>query len=167
VHVSPSIPTATDDRPPGFRATNDTCLYYLFVDRQNPKGLTPSVARLFFMGDRTDNSEAVQPMPDDPPAPSGGSSTPMGDDSYQAAYLGDNGRRLDRSVAGAATTARDQSDRPMDIRVLGALSDRLSGWVGARRDGAEAVIAGILVAFALGLGMRTRRWMVRRQRRTD
>jgi hypothetical protein len=55
----------------------------------------------------------------------------------------------------------------MDIRVLGVLSDRLSGWIGGRRDAAEAVIASILVAFALGLGMRTRRWMVRRLRRTD
>jgi hypothetical protein len=91
----------------------------------------------------------------------------MGDDSYQAAYLGDNGRRLDRSAAGAATTARGRSDRPMDIRVLGVLTERLSGWIGARRDGAEAAIASALLAIALGLGMRTRRWMLRRLRRTE
>ena len=137
-------------------------LYYLFVDRQNPKGLTPSVARLFFIGDHTDNREAVQPMPDDPAAPGGGSSTPVGDNSYQAAYLGENGRRLDRSVAGAATTARDPSDRPP-----GVLGDRLSGWLGARRAGAGPMVAGVLIALALGLGMRTRRRVVRRLRRMD
>jgi hypothetical protein len=48
--------------------------YYLVVNKRSLQGPIPSVARMVDVG-RTDRSEAPQPFPDDPPAPSGGSAT--------------------------------------------------------------------------------------------
>ena len=111
--------------------------YYLFVNRQNPKGLTPSMARIVFIGDTSDNREAVQPMRDDAPAPSGGSATPVKDDSYQATYLG---------------AARQQ------------LGTRLTGITRTRLAGTPLAVGVLMIALALGLSVRTRRWLVRRSR---
>ena len=111
--------------------------YYLFVNRQNPKGLTPSMARIVFIGDTSDNREAVQPMRDDAPAPSGGSATPVKDDSYQATYLG---------------AARQQ------------LGTRLTGITRTRLAGTPLASGVLMIALALGLSVRTRRWLVRRSR---
>ena len=127
--------------------------YYLFVNRQNPKGLTPSVARIFFIGSTSDNREAVQPVPDDPTPAHGGSATPVKDDSYQATYLGAAGQQADRSISAAA------ANRP-----VATLASRLSGLVRASTGGASVAVATLLLALALGLGIRTRRWLVRRVR---
>jgi hypothetical protein len=48
--------------------------YYLVVNKRSLQGPIPSVARMVDVG-RTDLSDAPQPYPDDPPAPSGGSAT--------------------------------------------------------------------------------------------
>lgn len=129
--------------------------YYLFVNRRNPKGLTPSVARIFFMGDKTDNREAVQPMPDDSAATSGGTATPVKDDSYQATYLGANGQKFDQSVGAAA-------QRPSNG--VAALEARLVGLARNGAHGAPLALVGLLLALAAGLGYRTRRWLLRRTR---
>ncbi|MGH7750793.1 MAG: galactose oxidase-like domain-containing protein, partial [Candidatus Dormibacteria bacterium] len=133
--------------------------YYLFVNKQNPKGLTPSVARILFIGGTSDNHEAVQPMPDDPAPAAGGSATQVKDDSYQATYLGAAGQQFDRSVSAAAHPALTVRDNG-----IGALASRLSGFVRGTPGGAPLALAGLLAALALGLGLRTRRWMVRRGR---
>ena len=56
--------------PPGY--------YYLFINRADEKGrgVIPSVARIVHIGDTSDPAPAVQPMPDDPAAPEGGSANP-------------------------------------------------------------------------------------------
>jgi hypothetical protein len=133
--------------------------YYLFVNRQNPKGLTPSVARIVFIGGTSDNHEAVQPMPDDAAPASGGSATQVKDDSYQATYLGTAGQQLNRSVSSAVHPAPGAGQNG-----VGALAARLSGLVRGNAGGAPLVLAGLLLALTLGLGIRTRRWIVRRGR---
>jgi hypothetical protein len=50
--------------------------YYLFVNRKTDKGPIPSVARIVRVGPTSDPAQAVQPTPDDPPAPVG-SATPV------------------------------------------------------------------------------------------
>ena len=85
--------------------------YYLVV---NKKGGAPSVARIVNVGSGTDLAEAIQPMPDDAPAPVGGSATPE-EDSSNAAQAS---RRASEAVKGtpapvagpagvATTTASD------------------------------------------------------------
>jgi len=130
--------------------------YYLFVDRQNPTGLTPSVARIFFIGNRTDNREAVQPMPDDAPATSGGSATAVKDDSYQATYLGTTGQQFDTSVGSAFNAGANRSQN-----AVGAIASRLASVVRGRAVEPLALVA-VLVALLAGLGIRARRWMIRR-----
>jgi galactose oxidase-like protein len=50
--------------PPGY--------YYLFINSYNPRrGAIPSMARVVHVGDRSDLSEAPQPVPDDAPVASG------------------------------------------------------------------------------------------------
>ncbi len=129
--------------------------YYLFVNRQNAKGLTPSVARIFFIENFSDNREAVQPMPDDAVAPRGGSASPVNDDSYQATYLGANGQKFDQSVGAAV-------QRPSNG--VAALEARLVGLARGGAHGAPLALVGLLLALALGLGHRTRRWLLRRTR---
>jgi hypothetical protein len=62
--------------PPGY--------YYLVVNRRTDQGPVPSVARMVRVGGASDPAEAVQPFPDDAPAPAGGSATPDGDSSRSA-----------------------------------------------------------------------------------
>src|SRR5439155_25712507 len=86
--------------------------YYLFVNRQNPGGLVPSVARTVFVGDRHDGAEAFQPFPDDFAGVTGGSATepsagPRGGDTY----LGPAGKAANQGVSAAGP-------------VVGALEDR-------------------------------------------
>jgi hypothetical protein len=49
--------------PPGY--------YYLFINSQTRRGTIPSMARVVHLGDRSDPSEAPQPVPDDTPVASG------------------------------------------------------------------------------------------------
>jgi hypothetical protein len=80
--------------------------YYLFVNRQNPKGLTPSVARILLVGANHDSAEAIQPFPDDFAGIVGGSATdPM--DTGQNTHLGAIGRPADRAIAGMARPLLD------------------------------------------------------------
>jgi hypothetical protein len=79
--------------------------YYLFVNRKNPGGLTPSVARIVYVGDQPDDAEADQPFPDDFAGITGGSATPVaasprGGDTY----LGPAGIAANQALAGAAPT---------------------------------------------------------------
>jgi hypothetical protein len=133
--------------------------YYLFVHKQNPRGLTPSVARVFMIGSSSDSHEAVQPMPDDAAPAGGGSASQVKDDSYQATYLGTAGQQLNRSVASALHPVPRTGQNGVS-----ALPARLSGLVRSNAGGAPLVLAGLLMALALGLGIRTRRWIVRRGR---
>ncbi|HEX3605389.1 MAG TPA: galactose oxidase-like domain-containing protein, partial [Candidatus Dormibacteraeota bacterium] len=129
--------------------------YYLFVNRQNPKGLTPSVARILFIGSTSNNSEAVQPMPDDATVAHGGSATSVKDDSYQATYLGGTGQQLDQAAGRAATASNNG---------VSALAARLSGAVHNLPGGAPLAVGGLLMALIAGLGIRARRWIVHRGR---
>ncbi|MGH9038027.1 MAG: galactose oxidase early set domain-containing protein, partial [Acidimicrobiia bacterium] len=55
--------------------------YYLVINKEVPAGPVPSVARIVRISTGSDPAEAIQPLPDDAPAPSGGSATPDEDTS--------------------------------------------------------------------------------------
>ena len=55
--------------------------YYLVINKQNPAGPVPSVARIVRISAESDPAEAIQPFADDAPAPTGGSATPDEDTS--------------------------------------------------------------------------------------
>ena len=78
--AAPSTLTATAP-PSGNVAPPGT--YYLVVNKRSLQGPIPSVARMVDVG-RTDLSDALQPFPDDAPAPAGGSATPDEDTSNAA-----------------------------------------------------------------------------------
>jgi hypothetical protein len=79
--------------------------YYLFVNRQNAGGLTPSVARTVFVGNRHNSAEAFQPFPDDFAGVTGGSATePTASPRGGETYLGPAGTAANQAVA-AATPA--------------------------------------------------------------
>lgn len=54
------------------------------MNKKSLQGPIPSVARVVRLGMGTDLSEAIQPFPDDAPAPTGGSATPDEDTSSAA-----------------------------------------------------------------------------------
>ncbi len=58
--------------------------YYLVVNKKSPKGPIPSVARIVRIGLGSDTTEAIQPYPDQPPAPANGSATPDPDSRFMA-----------------------------------------------------------------------------------
>lgn len=96
--------------PPGY--------YYLFVNSYTRRGSIPSVARVVRVGDRSDLSEAPQPAPDDPRAPSGGSATPTKDSSNLSEIGGLVPRPYQPGSAGAAagslalSSARHREEPP-------------------------------------------------------
>jgi hypothetical protein len=55
--------------------------YYLVINKETPAGPVPSVARIVRISTGSDPAEAIQPFPDDAPAPTGGSATPDEDTS--------------------------------------------------------------------------------------
>ncbi|HLF41524.1 MAG TPA: galactose oxidase-like domain-containing protein, partial [Acidimicrobiia bacterium] len=69
-------PPSGNVAPPGY--------YYLIVNKKTLQGPVPSVARIVSVGTGTDLSEAIQPYPDDAPAPVGGTATPDEDSSGAA-----------------------------------------------------------------------------------
>ena len=73
--LTATAPPSGNVAPPGS--------YYLVVNKRSLQGPIPSVARMVDVG-RTDLSDAVQPFPDDAPAPVGGSATPDEDTSHAA-----------------------------------------------------------------------------------
>jgi hypothetical protein len=133
--------------------------YYLFVNRANPKGLTPSVARIFMLGATSDSHEAVQPVPDEAAPVSGGSANQVKDDSYQATYLGSTGQQFNQSVGSAAHPAMAAKENG-----ISALAARLSGYVRGTPGGGPPLVAGLLMVLVASLGLRARRWIVRRGR---
>jgi hypothetical protein len=82
--------------PPGY--------YYLFVNRRTDKGPVPSVARIVRVGSTSDPAEAVQPMPDDVPAPTG-SATEDADTSMTAKAHKSLGQVAGRGASGRPTAA--------------------------------------------------------------
>jgi Galactose oxidase-like, Early set domain len=149
---------AVEAPPTGVVAPPGT--YYLFVNRHNPKGLTPSVARIFFMGAKADPREAVQPVRDDSPVAHGGTATTPQDDSYQATLFGVSGRAANRSVAAVANHPAITGSRTGIVALLGTLT----GAIRRNLPGEPLVLAGALAALALAMGVRTRRWIIRRIR---
>jgi hypothetical protein len=96
-HLEVTAPPGGTIAPPG--------AYYLFINRDNPGGLTPSVARTVFVGDRNNVAEAFQPFPDDFAGITGGSATPpSGGPRGEPTYLGPAGTAANQAVA-AATPA--------------------------------------------------------------
>ena len=85
--------------PPG-GAVAPPGAYYLFVNRRNPGGLTPSVARTVFVSDRHNAAEAFQPFPDDFAGITGGSATePTGGPRGEDTYLGPAGTVANRAIS--------------------------------------------------------------------
>jgi hypothetical protein len=113
------------------------------------------------MGSRTDASEAVQPMPDDAPPPSGGSATPVADDSYQHQYAGATGSALNQAIAspGHALVQRSQ-----DIHALQAVARRLTSAVRSVEGAGPVMLVSVLVALSLGVAIRARRWLISHNR---
>jgi hypothetical protein len=95
--------------------------YYLFVNRRNPAGLTPSVARIVFVGDRHDDAEAYQPFPDEFSGVSGGSATALtASPRGGATYLGPAGTAANQALTGAAPTiaAVQEEMTKLDLSVV-------------------------------------------------
>jgi hypothetical protein len=55
--------------------------YYLVINKADPGGPVPSVARIVNVSTASDPAEAPQPFADDASAPTGGSATPVEDTS--------------------------------------------------------------------------------------
>lgn len=72
-HLRATAPPDGVAAPPGF--------YYLVVNATTAQGPVPSVARVVRVGAGADPAEAIQPFPDDAPAPVGGSATDPSDPS--------------------------------------------------------------------------------------
>ena len=103
--------------PPG-GAVAPPGAYYLFVNRENPGGLTPSVARIVFVGDRHDGAEAVRPFPDDFGGVGSGSATPVtGGPRGEDTYLGPAGTAANQALAGAgpAVAALQDGTAKLDL----------------------------------------------------
>jgi hypothetical protein len=154
--ISITVPPDGVVAPPG--------LYYLFVNRQNPKGLTPSVARMVFVGNTHDSSNAVQPFPDDFPGVTGGSATTPQDGSYQAGLLGDPGRQANQAVAGNARPLVERGSTA-NADALGVTSGRIIGFLRAAEGPGPVSVVALLAALSVGLGIRTRRRLTRRRAR--
>ena len=93
-HLEVVAPPGGTVAPPG--------AYYLFINRQNPAGLVPSVARTVFVSDRSNGAEAFQPFPDGFASATGGSATepsaaPRGGDTY----LGPAGKAANQASSAA------------------------------------------------------------------
>jgi hypothetical protein len=98
--------------PPGF--------YYLVVNKKSLQGPVPSVARIVKISDSSDMAEAVQPFPDDAPAPTGGSATAV-DDTSNAAKA-----RQGVSEMAAASPAPVAGPAVAATQVAGTAYDQLS-----------------------------------------
>ncbi len=135
--------------PPGY--------YYLVVNRKTDQGPVPSVARMVHVGTSSDTSEAPQPFPDDPTAPTGGSATPDADTSAATAkmnQLGEAARTAPAPVAGPAVAATD---------VAVSASHELSARPAAAHRPVQSSVVPIGVAAAVPLSLLTGR----RRRRVD
>ena len=94
--------------------------YYLFLNRRNPGGLAPSVARVVSVGDRADSAEAFQPFPDDFAGVTDGSATPVsasprGGDTY----LGPAGTAANQAMAGATPTVATVQEETAKLDLSG------------------------------------------------
>lgn len=120
--------------------------YYLFVDRQNPRGLTPSIARIVTVGAGHDPAEAVQPFPDSEQGVTGGSATAPVNVGGQPTYLGAAGPQGEQALGGL---------RPMldGTQRVGA---RLAGVARGIAAGAPPLVPAVLLAAVL-VGVRVRR----------
>ena len=86
--------------------------YYLFVNRDNPQGLVPSVARTVMVSDRHSNAEAFQPFPNDYGGISGGSATAVsGGPRGEGTYLGPAGTAANQGVAAATPAVASVQDQ--------------------------------------------------------
>jgi hypothetical protein len=86
--------------------------YYLFVNRQNRGGLTPSVARTVLVGEHRNGAEAFQPFPDDFAGVTGGSATePTGGPRGEDTYLGPAGTAANRALGAAAPALAAVEDK--------------------------------------------------------
>jgi len=139
--------------------------YYLFANRKNPKGLTPSVARMVFVGATHNSAEAANPMKADAQVTPNGA-TPVEDTSAMTQIAGGNGAKVNSTVAGAVRPAIDRSETSGSDG-LAVLTARLAGLVRSVGEGGPAplILGGLLAALAAGLGIRARRWMIHRSRR--
>ena len=86
--LTATAPPSGNVAPPG--------TYYLVVNKRSLQGPIPSVAHIVDVG-RTDLSDALQPFPDEPPAPSGGSAT-ADEDTSHAAAVSRRAREVTRSL---------------------------------------------------------------------
>jgi hypothetical protein len=123
-----------DDRlevsaPPGGKVAPPGA-YHLFVNRKNPGGLTPSVARIVFVGDEANGAEAHQPFPDDFAGITGGSATPVtasarGGDTY----LGPAETGADHATAAAMPAIGTVQERTaqVDLTAVPVSAIRLPG----------------------------------------
>jgi Domain of unknown function (DUF1929) len=143
-------PPSGDVAPPGY--------YYLVVNKKSNDGPIPSVARIVRLGAGfSDRSEALQPFPDDAPAPVGGSATPLNDSSTGARghqSLGQAAKSLPAPAAQPATAAVSLAGR--------AYQELKAAPAAGRSNPAPAPL--LPVASGAGAGAATltaRRWLLR------
>jgi hypothetical protein len=102
--------------PPGY--------YYLFLNRADDKGrgVIPSVARIVRIGDSSDASEAIQPMPAAAAAPAGGSANPDTDTSKDNSVAD----AVEQAAAGVASTT-DPAAATVGLSAVPTASQRPAG----------------------------------------
>jgi hypothetical protein len=107
--------------------------YYLFVNRQNPAGLTPSVARVVFVGDRHDGAEAFQPFPDEFAGVTGGSATALAASPHGGeTYLGPAGTAANQAAAGTTPTVAAVEDRTARLDLTAVPVSGQPAWLARR-----------------------------------
>jgi hypothetical protein len=122
--------------PPGW--------YYLFLNKGHSKGLIPSVARMVHVGETSDLSEALQPMPDDAAPPLG--SANADEDTSDTAQAG---AQVNKVLASAADAAPSAAGVPVEsLRALPTSSGRPVSVPAA------APVAILVAAGATSLGLR-------------
>ncbi|HLF40349.1 MAG TPA: galactose oxidase early set domain-containing protein [Acidimicrobiia bacterium] len=142
-HLSVTAPPNGVAAAPGY--------YYLFVNRADDqgRGMIPSVARIVRISDTSDPAEAIQPMPDDAPAPVGGSASPEVDTSTGAEVQ----RGAGQAMRDAAASASGGADTVAQLPGRAVGSSRPAPSIPAL-PAASAVLAG-------ASGLSARRWFRR------
>jgi hypothetical protein len=130
--------------------------YYVFVTKKTEKGEVPSVAAITMVGNSSNSNAAPIPMHDSSPAGGFGAS-PSGASGPQP---GAGGSQLPGNPPVPNTQPYVHYMNEF-VSVPQALSSKLAGFLRSEGEGSIALVA-LLAALGLGLGIRARRWLTRR-----
>jgi Domain of unknown function (DUF1929) len=130
--------------------------YMIFVDRSSPKGEVPSVAAMTMLGATSSAAPAIIPMRDSTAGAHIGASPPGASGPQQGSAVSGT---PPVPTAGPAVRYVNQF-----VAVPQALTGRLAGFLRSGGTGEPVALAALLTALGLGVGIRARRWLIRRTR---